>query len=130
MTALVDEIRTTLEDFASAWKANDGPSLGQFFTDSGTLVNPFGQMADGRDAVTGMYSEYFNGMLAGTSTSIELAKVRDLGGGHAFVDAEQTILAPDDTQLLAVHLSALLERQGGTWRFADARPYSYAPVPA
>src|SRR5579871_5866336 len=85
MATLFDEIRTALDGFAGAWTTNDGPSLGRFFTDSGTLVNPFGQLADGRDAVTAMYSEYFDGMLAGTSTSIDLARVRDLGDDHAFI---------------------------------------------
>ena len=130
MSAQFDEIKAALNAFADAWKANDGSRLGGFFAEDGTLVNPFGQLADGREAVTAMYTEYFGGMLAGTSTTIELTNVRDLGGDRAFVDADQRILASDGGEVLSVHLTALLGRQAGSWKYLDARPYTYTAAPA
>jgi uncharacterized protein (TIGR02246 family) len=130
MTAQFDEIKGVFEYFANAWSKNDGAALGAFFVDTGTLVNPFGQRADGRESVTEMYSEFFGGMLGGTSTTINLMNVRDLDGDRAFVDAEQTIRAADGSDVLTVHLAALLQRENGRWKFVDARPYSYAAAPA
>jgi uncharacterized protein (TIGR02246 family) len=130
MSAPLDEIGATLDLFAAAWKTNDGSAVSRFFTDDGTLVNPFGQRANGREAVTAMYSEYFDGMLAGTSTTINLATVRALDDGRAFIDGEQTILAADGSQILAMHLAALLQREGDRWKFVDARPYMYTAAPA
>jgi len=129
MATEFEEIKATFEEFAQAWNRNDGAGLGAFFADEGTLINPFGDRADGREAVSAMYSEYFGGMLAGTSTEITLTNVRALDGGLAFADGDQTIRAPDGTAILAVHLAALLRREGERWRYVDARPYTYASPP-
>ena len=126
MAAQFDEIKAALNEFADAWQTHDGHALGDFFVDAGTLVNPFGQRADGRASVTAMYAEYFGGMLADTSTTITLTNVRDLDEDRAFVDAEQTIEASDGGAILTVHLAALLQRENGRWKFVDARPYSAA----
>jgi uncharacterized protein (TIGR02246 family) len=115
-----------LERLADAWKTNDGNSVGELFVADGSLVNPFGQRADGRNDVAAIYSEYFTGMLQGTTTTATLSVVRPAGPDHAFIDADQTIFGPDGSVLLAVHLAALLRRQEDTWRFVDSRPYAYA----
>jgi uncharacterized protein (TIGR02246 family) len=54
--------------FADAWETNEGEAVAALFVDDGALINPFGQRADGRTAIVGMYSDYFAGMLKGTST--------------------------------------------------------------
>ena len=118
-----------LEQFTASWKTNDGAALADYFTDDGTLINPFGQRADGRAAVAAMYSEYFAGMLQGTTTTVSLESLRPVGADHAFADAEQTISAPNDDTLLVVHLAALLRRGGDTWQFVDSRPYTTPPAP-
>jgi uncharacterized protein (TIGR02246 family) len=101
-----------------------------FFADDGSLINPFGERADGREALTAMYSEYFGGMLKGTTTSISLTHLRPIGPGHALADAEQTIYAPNGDVLMALHVVNLLRRDGGDWRLVDSRPYACPPPPA
>lgn len=123
---LFQQITTALDGCAQAWKTNDGAELGRHYTEDGSLVNPFGERADGRAALTAMYTEYFGGMLRGTTTSFEVARARPVGVDHAFVDARQVIRAPDGSTVLALHLAALMRREGGTWRLVDARPFSYA----
>jgi uncharacterized protein (TIGR02246 family) len=118
-----------LDRFAETWASNDGDALGEMFTADGSLVNPFGQRADGRQAIGAMYSEYFAGMLAGTQTTIELGTIRPVGDSDALVDADQTITAQDGAVLLAVHLAALVRRDGEDWYFVDARPYAPAELP-
>jgi len=66
MSTHFDQIKSTLDRFSAAWKANDGATVAGFFVDDGSLITPFGQRADGRSAVAAMYSEYFEGMLRGT----------------------------------------------------------------
>jgi uncharacterized protein (TIGR02246 family) len=129
MPELSDQITSMLDRVSAAWGANDGAALAGFFVEDGTLVNPFGQRAEGRAAVAAMYAEYFNGMLRGTSTAVDLTGVRAVGGDHAFADGEQTIRAPDGTVVLSLHLAALLRRDGDGWRFVDSRPYAYAAAP-
>ena len=76
-----------------------------------------------------MYSQYFGGMLRGTSTTINLASVRAVEKNHALADGEQTIYAADGNVVLVVHLAALLRRDDDGWRFVDARPYAFATIP-
>ncbi len=115
---------------AAAWSANDGAAFAAFFTQDGSLINPFGERADGRQALTAMYSEYFGGMLKGTTTSISLTHVRPVEPDHAFADAEQTVYAANGDVLMALHVVNLLRRDGDDWRLVDSRPYAFPPPPA
>ena len=115
---------------AAAWSANDGTAFATFFAEDGSLINPFGERADGRGALTAMYSEYFGGMLKGTTTSISLTHVRAIEPDHAFADAEQMIYAANGDVLMALHVVNLLRRDGDDWRLADSRPYAFPPPPA
>ena len=129
MSAALDQVKSTLEDFAAAWKANDGEAVASFYVEDGALINPFGERADGRAALAAMYSDYFGSMLRGTSTTVNLSSVRPIENDHAFADGEQTITAPDGSTVLQVHIAALMRREDDGWRFVDARPYSFATVP-
>jgi ketosteroid isomerase-like protein len=51
MSAPYDQIRATLERFADAWQTNDGAAVASFFADDGSLVNPFGERADGEQTI-------------------------------------------------------------------------------
>ena len=118
------------QKLAAAWSANDGPAFAAFFTQDGSLINPFGERADGRAALSAMYSEYFGGMLKGTTTSISLTHSRSIGPDHAFADAEQTIYAANGDVLMALHVVNLLRKDGDDWRLVDSRPYGFPPPPA
>lgn len=115
--------------FAAAWKANDSAAVASCFVEDGALINPFGQRADGRAAIAAMYSEYFEGMLRGTSSTFSFANYREVESQHVFVDGGQTISAPDGTVVLTLHVAALLRRERDGWRFVDVRPYTFAPAP-
>ncbi len=125
MSVDTNAVKSSLDEFCAAWKKNDGEALAAFFVDDGTLINPFGQRADGRGAVAAMYGEYFGSLLRGTSTAFDLTSVRSIGQDHALVDGEQAIFAADGTVVLALHLAALLRSEAGAWRFIDARPYAF-----
>ena len=125
-----DAVEEFFRLFADAWKTNDGAAVASFFVSDGSLINPFGQRADGRDAVAAMYSEYFEGMLRGTSTAIDVASVRGVESNHVLVDGEQTIMASSGEIILVAHLVALLGRDGDSWLFVDGRPYTFPAITA
>jgi uncharacterized protein (TIGR02246 family) len=122
-------IQAFLDQADQVWKTNDGGAFADLFTEDGSLINPFGERVDGRGAVGAMYSEYFKGMLSGTSTTTTVQSVRAVGDGHAFADCDQTIIGADGQVVLAVHLAALLRRDNDRWRFVDARPYTFPETP-
>lgn len=125
-----DTVEEFFQLFADGWQANDGATVARFFVEDGALINPFGQRADGQTAIAAMYSEYFGGMLRGTSTTFNLESIRAIETNHVFADGEQTISAPSGDVVLVAHLAALLRRDGDSWRFVDAPPYAVPPVPA
>jgi len=122
-------IQAFLDGAGEVWKTNDGAAFADLFTEDSSLINPFGERVDGRAAVGGMYSKYFAGMLSGTSTTTTVQSVRAVGEDHAFVDCDQTITGADGQVVLAVHLAAVLRRDGESWRFLDARPCAFQSVP-
>ena len=130
MGSLDSSIVAFHDKLAAAWSANDGSVFSAFFAEDGSLINPFGERADGREALTAMYSEYFGGMLKGTTTSISVTHLRPVEADHAFADAEQTIYAANGDVLLALHVVNLLRKDGDTWRLVDSRPYAFPPPPA
>lgn len=130
MTSPEDSVAAFHTKLADAWSANDGTAFAAFFTADGSLINPFGERADGREALTAMYSEYFGGMLKGTTTSISLTHVRPIGPDHALADANQTVYAANGDVLMALHVVNLLRKDGNDWRLADSRPYTFPPPPA
>ena len=116
-------------ELVDAWNLNDGAAFAGSFTEDGSLINPFGERADGRAAVSTMYEQYFGGMLKGTTTTIELGTIRPVEADHALADAEQRICAPNGDVILAVHVTSLLRRDGDGWRFVDSRPYVFVTPP-
>ena len=124
-------IQTLLDSTVTHWSHNDSDGLGSLFAPDASLINPFGQRADGRDAVAAMYRSFFAvGMLLHRSTTmIDLESVRMSGEDSAFLDATQHLYRPDGDTLLVLHLTALIRRIDGTWYYSDARPYQPVPAP-
>jgi uncharacterized protein (TIGR02246 family) len=129
MTPVPGPIQQMFDRLMAAWKSNDGSAVAGLFTQDASLINPFGERADGRDAVATMYGSYFDGMLKDTTTAITVSAVRLIDERHAFVDSEQQILGPDGSVLLPVHFAVLLRREGDAWQIADGRPYSFGSMP-
>ena len=77
-----------------------------------------------------MYSQYFGGMLRGSTTTFTLESVRDVENNHAFADGQQTVTGSDGKVILIVHLASLMRRVGDSWKVVDSRPYTFAARPA
>ena len=109
-----------------AWNAGDAPAIAATFAPDGRLVDPFGDEWDGRDAVEAAYQEYFKGLLAGTTTEIDIASVRELAPGLAVVDGWQTISGP----LPRMHLTAIVRAEGDSAQVVECRPYVLLELPS
>jgi len=76
-----------------------------------------------------MYTDYFGGMLQGTTTSIDVSQVRAIGSDFAVADAEQTVFAANGEVVLNLHVVNVLRRDRDDWRLLDSRPYAFSVPP-
>ncbi len=130
MEAAEENVTAFFGKVAETWNTNDGAAFAACFTEDGSLINPFGERAEGRAALTAMYRGYFGGMLKGTTTSIALTQLRRVEANHALADADQAIYGDNGDVVLALHVVNLLRGEGEDWRMVDSRPYAFAPPPA
>lgn len=129
MGAIEDSVEAFISEASRVWDANDGDAFGRLFVDDASLINPFGERADGLAALTAMYRAYFDGMLRGTTTTMHLTHLRTVGEHYALADADQTIYGSDGAVLLDLHVVNLLINDGESWLLVDSRPYSFPPSP-
>jgi uncharacterized protein (TIGR02246 family) len=130
MTINESSVRAFFDRLSASWAENDGARFAAHFTEDGSLINPFGERADGRAALTAMYTQYFGGMLGGTTTTIDLTNVRAVEADHALADVTQTVHAANGEVLMVLHVVNLLRADGDGWQLVDSRPYAFVPAPA
>ena len=106
-----------------------------FWTDDATLINPMGRMAHGRTDIEKLLSDEQTAIFkASTAKVVDLKVTRPLGSNLVFCDGEMTVdgaQGPDGSALpqMKIHLAMVLEKSGGHWMFAEARPYAFVQPP-
>jgi uncharacterized protein (TIGR02246 family) len=119
------DVEALFGSLREAWNAGDSAAIAATFAPDGRLVDPLGDEWDGREAISAAYQEYFGGLLAGTTTEIVIASVRELAPGLAVVDGWQTISGP----LPRMHLTAIVRAEGDTAQVVECRPYILLELP-
>jgi uncharacterized protein (TIGR02246 family) len=128
-------IKAAFETFAAAWNNADGAAMGMAYTEDGSLLDPFGTEARGREAVGELLGKTVTEFLKGSTTSIAIEHTRFVKPDVAFVDANQTVtgaMSPEGAALpeMKFHVAATLLKTDGGWKFVDARPYQFMTQPA
>ena len=126
----------TAEGFFGAWNVHDVKTMGSFWTDDATLINPMGRVAHGRAEIEKLLAdEQTTVFKSSTAKVVEFEVTRSLGPTMVFCDGEMTVdgaQGPDGSAIpqMKMHLAVIMERKGDRWKFAEARPYSFARPPA
>jgi uncharacterized protein (TIGR02246 family) len=120
------DVEALFIELCKAWNDGDTSGIAATFAPDGRLVDPLGDEWDGRDAVATAYREYFKTLLAGTTTEITIASVRELAPGLAIVDAWQTFSGP----LPRMHVTAVVRTDGDNARVVECRPYILLELPS
>jgi uncharacterized protein (TIGR02246 family) len=129
------EIAKTAEAFFGAWNKHDIGAMAAFWTDDATLINPMGRLAHGRADIEKLLTDEQSTVFKNSTATVAGMKVtRALGANMAFCDGEMTVdgaQGPDGSALpqMKIHLAVIMERKGGHWMFAEARPYSFLQPP-
>jgi len=132
-TPTAADLQRVFDAHAGAWNAADAEQMAGAYAADGRLLDPFGGVADGVDAVTARFAEIHATVMRGTTTECTVETVRPLADQLAVVDGTQTvdgITAPDGTRLpeLSLHFTAVLRHDGDEWRIVECRPYAFLPT--
>lgn len=118
--------------FEQAFGAQDADKAGAMFAPDGTIINPTGERAEGRDQVTALFRRDFERVLKGVKNKLTILSVRMVTPELAFVDIQQELTGgkpmPGRPTPWVAHAAVLLTKQGGgEWMVLDARPYFFLP---
>ena len=128
-------VMKSAQGFFDAWNQHDMKAMTSYWTNDATLINPMGRMAHGTSDIEKLFTDEQSTVFkASTAKVLEMKVTRSLGSTMAFCDGEMTVdgaMGPDGSamQQMKIHLAVIMEKKGGRWLFADARPYSFMPAP-
>lgn len=126
MSTMTDtDVRALFADVCTAWNRGDAAGIAGHYAPEGRLINPFGEVADGRTAIEAVFTELFAGLLAGSTSDIEVDTVRELAPGLLVVDGTQTTSGP----LPPLHVTAVVRQTADAAQILECRPYAFVPQP-
>lgn len=119
-------------EFVAAWNEHDPKAMAMLWAEDGDFVNPFGRVAQGREAVEKLFAEDHAGIMKGTTYSMTLKWVQMIKPDVAVATWDGTVSgmrAPDGTALPVLeHLVTVVTmKKDGRWWTVSAR--AMAPVP-
>ena len=125
-------IKDRLQEFQSAWNKDDTTAMAAVWADDGSLINPVGVFAQGRDEIVKVFvQEHASpGPFKATKYATSDVKFQWVTPDVAVVDVSANIsgirgadgaAAPDYTH----HVVWVFVKKGGKWMAAAARPYQF-----
>jgi uncharacterized protein (TIGR02246 family) len=121
------EVDAVLARVGAGFDRGDGDAVAANWTEDGTLIDPMGVVASGRETVARIAT--FDGamLFRGTRSTFTRDSLRPLGDSAVLVDATHAVTGATTMQL---HVVFLMVKVNGAWRIADARPYTFMPPSA
>jgi uncharacterized protein (TIGR02246 family) len=119
-------IRAIEEAYDAAWSRGDAAALVSSFAPDAVVVNPRGQVADGKAAFEQIMAGLFASAFRGSTHTGRITRIRYPTDDVAIVDGEATLRGPE---LAVVHpFTDLLVRRDGRWWICDVRAYGFLPA--
>lgn len=136
------EMRTAAEQlartFTDTWNGQDGEAYGEAYWPDAELVDPTGQVWDGRDAIAAMHVHLWNGPARNTQVFARVRRVRPIGTGAMVVDLDVDVAGfsplPPGTAVfedgkVKAHLKHVVEKRGGDWKITASQNTFVAAMP-
>jgi len=127
-------IKDCLNDFQSAWNKNDTTAMAMVFVEDGTLINPVGISAKGREAMSKVFAQEHATMFKASKYDTREAKIQWVTPDVAIVDVTANIsgvqgpdgaAAPDYLH----HVTWVFVKKDGKWMATAVRPYQFGAEP-
>jgi uncharacterized protein (TIGR02246 family) len=123
--------------FTRTWNAQDGPGYGEAYWDDAELVDPTGQIWDGRDAIVAMHVQLWSGPGSTTKVDARVRRVRSVDDNVMVVDLEVNVRgfapAPPGATVQAdgsvtARLKHVVEKRSDEWKIV-ASQNTFVAVP-
>jgi pyruvate dehydrogenase E2 component (dihydrolipoamide acetyltransferase) len=127
-------IKKTFKEFSEAWAAGDATAIAGHFLKEGSLINPFGQEAWGREDIEKVVAGDL-AMMKGSTHTMDDYKFHFVLPGFVLVDATGTISGVKNADGsaaadMSVHVYAALAQRGAKWYILALRPYAFVKTGA
>jgi uncharacterized protein (TIGR02246 family) len=127
-------IKGKLMDFVNAWNKHSPTDMAAVFADDGTVINPIGREANGRDAVAKLFGDEQAGVMKHSTMAITTSHVSMIKPDVALLDAGITISGAVSPKGKAIptmnhHLEAVMTKNNGTWQVEHARAFAIFTPP-
>jgi uncharacterized protein (TIGR02246 family) len=121
----------TVSSFVDSWNRADGAAYGENYWPDAELVNPSGEVVDGRAAIAQEHVELWAGIFRSSRIAAKVRRVRRLDPNHIIVDFDAELSGirelPSGSQnqgsnnVLRSHLKHILEKRNGQWKVLPAQ---------
>ena len=138
----LEEMRSAAEQlartFTDTWNNQNGEAYGEAYWPDAELVDPTGQVWDGRDAIAAMHVHLWNGPARNTQVFARVRRVRPIGTEAMVVDLDVDVAgfspAPPGAAVHAdgkvkAHLKHVVEKRAGDWKIAASQNTFVAEMP-
>jgi len=141
-TVPLTEMRTAAEElartFADTWNSRDGVAYGEAYWPDAELVDPTGQVWDGRESIAEMHVQLWNGPARNTKVYATVRRVRPIGTDAMVVDLDVDVdgfsprppgAAVHADGRVKAHLKHVVEKRAGDWKIAASQNTFVAAMP-
>src|SRR6266446_8970339 len=121
----------TVRSFVDSWNRADGAAYGENYWPDAELVNPSGEIVEGRAAIAQEHVDLWAGIFKGSRMAAKVRRVRRLDPNHIIVDFDTELSGirelPPGSQnqgsnnVLRTHLKHILEKRNGQWKVLAAQ---------
>jgi uncharacterized protein (TIGR02246 family) len=135
MRAAAEKLALT---FTETWNSQDGGAYGEAYWLDAELVDPTGQVWDGREAIAAMHVHLWNGPARNTQVAARVRRIRAIGSDAMVVDLDVDVAgfspAPPGAAVHAdgkvkAHLKHVVEKRAGDWKIAASQNTFVAAMP-
>ena len=127
-------IKDRIDEFQNAWNKHDAKAMAAVFTDDGSLVNPFGVTANGREEVQKVFTEEQAHPFKESTYATSDVKVQMITADVATVDSTGNISGikgRDGATLpdFPHHVTYTFVKKDGQWMCSAARAFQFCSKP-
>jgi uncharacterized protein (TIGR02246 family) len=120
-------IRALEAAYDQAWNRGDAEALVSSMIDDVIVVNPRGEVANGKAEFERVISTLLAGEFKGTTHESAISRIHFPAGDVAVVDGEASVIPAPPGERITVRFTDVMIRRGGRWMLADVRAYVLLP---